>query len=170
MKIKIPYHEAASQALKQIADGTFLTLKVNETVNTMTLGWGSFGFLWNKPVFMAMVRFSRYSYALLQESQEFTISVPKTGTLRNELALCGSRSGKTNNKIEECKLSLMDGDSVKTPIIQNCPLHIECRVIYRQAMEPSSLEPKIIQDYYLNGDFHYLFYGEILNSYLLEKN
>lgn len=163
--MKKTYYEAASKALQQMPDGLFMTVKEGDQVNTMTLGWGSVSFMWNKPVFVAMVRYSRYTYEQLLKSKEFTISVPATGEMRNQLSICGSRSGRNSDKVIEAGLKLAPGKTVATPVIKDCPLHIECKVVYRQVMEPAALDAEIDEAYYTNRNYHVMFYGEIVDSY-----
>ncbi|MGL5479008.1 MAG: flavin reductase family protein, partial [Clostridium sp.] len=57
--------------------GAFLTASKDGKVNTMTISWGSVGYMFRKPVFMALVRDSRYTNEFLKDGEEFTISIPK---------------------------------------------------------------------------------------------
>ena len=36
----IPYNELSKEMLDQLKKGAFMTTKVNDIVNTMTIGWG----------------------------------------------------------------------------------------------------------------------------------
>ena len=164
----IRYNEYSSEMLEQLEKGAFITSKVGDKVNTMTIAWGGINFVWHKPVFVAYVRYSRDTYEMLKQSEDFTINVPLSKDLKKELAFCGSKSGRDYNKIKECNLSLLPGRKVNTPIIADCDLHYECKIIYRQAMEPNSVEKDILNKYYSNNDFHVIFYGEIVDSYLLK--
>ena len=56
---EIAYNQYAKETLEILSKGALLTVKSGEKVNAMTIGWGSIGFMWGKPVFMAMVRPSR---------------------------------------------------------------------------------------------------------------
>ncbi len=69
------------------------------------------------------------------------------------------------DKIQACGLNLSAGQSVETPIISDCELHIECKVVYKQAMEPGTLDQDIRDLKYQNGDYHVMYYGEILKAY-----
>ena len=40
----------------------------------LTIGWGSAGFFWVRPVLTAVVRFSRYTRELIEQSGVFTVS------------------------------------------------------------------------------------------------
>ena len=53
--------------------GAFLTVQGPERPNAMTIGWGSLGFAWGKPILTVMVRESRFTYPLLEQSGEMCI-------------------------------------------------------------------------------------------------
>ena len=163
---KSAFSEYSQQALEQLKKGAFLTVKSGDETNTMTIGWGAISYIWNKPIFMVAVRYSRHTYSLIEKSREFTVSMPHEKDLRKELAFCGSRSGRDVNTFEECGLSMESAWSLATPVIGDCELHYECRVVYQQAMEPFALNPEIRSHMYGdNNDFHVLYYGETLKSY-----
>ncbi len=44
--------------------------------NVMTIGWGTIGEIWHRPIFIVMVRHSRYTFTRLEEVNEFTVNVP----------------------------------------------------------------------------------------------
>jgi len=134
----------------------------------MTIGWGNIGIIWNKPIFMVLVRHSRYTSDLLENSKEFTVSIPINKDLQKELAYCGTHSGRDVDKFKECNLKLAEGQSVSAPVIENCDLHFECKVVYQQTMEPGMLNEYIKKQFYPNHDYHVLYFGEILNCYIIE--
>lgn len=165
---KLNYNEYSKEALEQLKKGAFLTVKDNNRVNTMTIGWGNIGFIWGKPIFMVLVRYSRYTYNLIDKSKEFTISIPINKDLRKELAYCGTHSGRDVDKFKECNLTILDGQKISTPIIGECELHYECKVVYQQTMEPGTLDNDIRNKNYSDNDYHVMYFGEILDSYILE--
>ncbi len=165
---KVKFNEYSKEALEQIIKGAFLTVKDGEKVNTMTIGWGNIGIVWNKPIFMVAVRYSRYTYNLLEGSKEFTVSIPINKELKKELAYCGKYSGRDVDKFKECNLTMIEGQKVSAPIIGECELHYECKVAYQQAMEPATLAKDIKEKFYTNNDYHVLYFGEIVDSYLKE--
>lgn len=165
---KINFEKYSLQILEQLKKGAFLTVKNGNEVNTMTIGWGSIGYIWNKPIFMVAVRYSRHTYKLIEKAKEFTVSIPLEKDLKNELVYCGTKSGRDINKFEQCNLTIIKGQKISTPIIGECELHYECRVIYQQAMEPSALDREIKNSIYPNNDYHVLYFGEILDTYLLK--
>lgn len=164
----INYNQMSEKMLEQLRKGAFFTTKVGEKVNTMTIAWGGINIVWNKPLFVAYVRFSRDSYEMVEKSCEFTISVPLEKNLSKELTYCGSKSGRDVDKIKECKLSLTPGRVLETPVLSDCELHYECKVIYKLPMEHGLIPKEVKQRYYRNEDYHMIFYGEIVDSYIIK--
>lgn len=69
--------------------GILLTTKVGEKVNSMTIGLGTLGVIWEKPVFVAYVRQQHFTREMLDDCREFTISVPVGEYRRKILGICG---------------------------------------------------------------------------------
>lgn len=166
---KVKFNDYAKEALDQLSKGVFLTTKNNDTVNTMTIGWGSIGRIWNKPIFTVLVRYSRHTYTILEKSKEFTVSIPLNNDLKKELVYCGSNSGRDVDKFKEANLTLLDGQKISTPVVSDCELYYECKVVYQQSMEPATLDNGIKEKQYSDNDYHVLYFGEIVDSYIIEK-
>jgi flavin reductase (DIM6/NTAB) family NADH-FMN oxidoreductase RutF len=150
--------------------GAFLTTKAGDKVNSMVIGWGHVGRIWERPVFMAYVRQSRYTRELLDQTPEFTVNVPVNGYDRKAFAVCGAKSGRDMDKIAECGLTLVDPEAVSVPAIKEYPLTLECRVIYRQEQDASLLPEDIRQQFYgIENDEHVAYYGEIVAAYMIEE-
>jgi flavin reductase (DIM6/NTAB) family NADH-FMN oxidoreductase RutF len=165
MSTEVAYNEYAAKAIDQLNKGAFLTTMAGDKLNTMTIGWGSIGFIWRKPVFMAMVRPSRYTYEIIEKSNEFTVSIPFK-EMKQELALCGTKSGRSIDKFKAAGLLTNPGKKIATPVIADCGLHYECKIIFKQAMSQAQLEPSYQASCYANGDYHILYFGEIMATYI----
>lgn len=159
------FTKISEEVLGQLQRGAFLTVSDGERTNTMTIGWGSIGFVWKKPVFMAMVRYSRYTHEIISKAESFTVSLPLKGQLKEALKICGTKSGRDMDKFKECSLKTEKGQAVDVPIISDCDIHIECKVIYRQGMDGNNLAESIKGSCYPKEDYHVLYYGEILKVY-----
>jgi flavin reductase (DIM6/NTAB) family NADH-FMN oxidoreductase RutF len=164
----INFTDLSKELLEQLAKGAFLTVKSEGKVNTMTIAWGSLGFMWYKPVFTAMVRYSRHTYDLIEKSEDFTVSFPLKGQLKKELGLCGTKSGREIDKIKEYGLTLRDGETIGTPVIDDCDLHLECKIVFKQPMDDSFINEEVRNKAYPQGDYHVLYYGEIKKIYVKE--
>lgn len=168
MSKEIAYNEYAKEMTAILSKGAFLTTAWEEKINTMTIAWGSIGFMWGKPVFMAMVRPSRFTYELLERSREFTISIP-FNDMRTALRICGSQSGRDTDKFAAAHLTAIAGKKISTPVIADCGLYYECKVVYRQEMASPQLDKELQDTFYGAGDYHTLYFGEILASYYIEE-
>ena len=78
---------------------------------------------------------------------------------------CGTVSGRDHDKFQEMQLTLMASREVRPPIIKECVVHYECRTLHRNDLEPDALAPAVREEYYANGDFHRLYFGEIVAAY-----
>lgn len=167
---EIGYQFMAKDALEQLQKGAFLTVKAGGEVNTMTIAWGNIGFVWNRPVFTVMVRPSRHTFDLIEQSDNFTVSLPIYEDMSKELKYCGTRSGKETDKIKDLGLRLQEGRYVTSPIIAGCSLHYECRIVATQELKPDCMVKEIDEKSYHKGDYHTLYYGEIVGCYLTTVN
>jgi flavin reductase (DIM6/NTAB) family NADH-FMN oxidoreductase RutF len=154
--------EIVNQYLKK--GQVFLTSQ-DAKPNTMIIGWGGINNFWSKPIFIAPVRQSRYSHSSIQKTKEFTISIPFDVDLGDAVKFCGSKSGRDYDKFSECNFTPVNAQLISTPIIGECTLHFECRVVYQQDIDLSALSPELANRWYGDGDYHTLYYGEIIACY-----
>jgi flavin reductase (DIM6/NTAB) family NADH-FMN oxidoreductase RutF len=154
----------AEDVLTRIKQGAFLTVKTRSVQNTMTIGWVTFGFIWQKPVMMVAVRSTRHTFDLMEKARDFTVTVP-SGDMGKILAVCGSKSGRDVDKFALCKLATADGHHVVSPIINVAGIHYECKIVYASAMNPARLDENYDKTLYPKKDYHTLYFGEILACY-----
>ena len=168
MKKFVNAFDYAGDICKAMPQGILMTTKVGEKVNTMTIGWGTIGIQWGKPVFIAFVRDSRHTMDMLNEVGEFTVNVPMGDIDKKILGYCGTKSGRDTDKIADMAMTLEDPEVISVPGIKELPLTLECKVIYRQRQENDKIPADLFDRYYPAGDFHTAFYGEIVSAYVIE--
>ncbi len=168
MKKTVDAFDYAGHICKAMKKGILLTTAAHGRVNTMTIGWGHIGIEWNRPVFVAYVRESRFTTAMLEANGEFTVNIPLEAPDTKALAYCGTKSGRDRDKIADLGLRLEEGTAVSVPGIREFPLTLECRVIYQQEEVLKDIPQDIGEKFYPAGDAHTAYYGEILQAYLLE--
>lgn len=94
--------------------------------NIITLAWT--GIACSDPPTLGLgIRPERYSYELIDASGEFVANIPPQ-TILKEADFCGMVSGKAINKFSETGLTAMPAEKVKSPLIHECPVNIECIV------------------------------------------
>lgn len=150
--------------MAKITKGAFLTVRAGDDVNTMTIGWATIGFIWQREVFMVAVRDSRYTFQLLEKSDNYTVTVPADTTYKDAVMFCGTKSGRDYDKFKQCNLRQKQAIHVDSPIIDIPGIHYECKIIYKSAMD-SALLDNTLEKLYPQKDYHTLYFGEILACY-----
>jgi len=134
-KVEIPIEHSVRYIIAPLLDSLITTVgndgKPNIIeVSLLSKSWGlplketdpSFG------VYHILIHPARYTYKLLMENPEFVINIPTADIVEKSL-LCGTRSGRNTDKFKETGLTPVPAKFVKPPLIDECPLNIECKVV-----------------------------------------
>ena len=103
-----------------------VTCGTMEKPNVLTIGWTGV-LCTHPPMTYISVRPERYSHGIIMKEQEFVINLP-TSAMSRTVDFCGMKSGAKVNKIEKCHLELTPGTKVKAPVLNQCPVSLECKV------------------------------------------
>ena len=162
-KVKVRYTDYFAQTIQRMReDGLLLvTLGKDGKPNVMTIGWGTMGSIWSRPVFIVLVRPSRHTYSRLEQVSDFTVNVPPR-ELAAAVSHCGTVSGRDHDKFQEMHLTPIPSREVRPPIIQECVVHYECRTLHRNDLAPDTLVQAVREEFYAAGDFHRIYFGEIV--------
>ncbi len=113
-------------ALLAPVPAALISCGTTENPNAITIAWT--GIINTKPPMTYIsVRPSRHSYGIIKNSGEFVINLT-TSSMCKIVDFCGVRSGKKVNKFEKCGLTAIKGTNVDAPLIEQCPVNIECIV------------------------------------------
>ena len=129
--------------------GLIVSVDAGSKPNIITLG-EIFNLSIGNPVWVGIaVRKATYSHGLIKGLGEFTVNMP-TSAILNEVLGCGMCSGRDGiDKFAKFHLTPLPSKYVKPPIIAECPVNLECKVV---GFHPA-------------GD-HDLFIGEVLLEHL----
>lgn len=165
---QVPFQFNASKNLEILSKTAFLTTHYGDKTNIMVTAWGALGMMWKLPVFVAMVRKSRYSYKLIEKTREFTVTFPYTD-LSKAAQVCGQASGKDVDKLALCGLRTRPGKKIMTPVLDVPGMHLECSVIYARPMSAEKLNSAIQELWYdrQRNNYHAFFISQIVDSYIL---
>ena len=176
MKKKIDPMEYAPRITQALSHGILLNNK-GDKFNSMVIGWGGLGRVWNVPAFTVYVREGRYTKAQLDKTGEFTISVPLGKPDADISRVCGSLSGRAVDKAAEAGLTLEEPETIRTPGVREYPITLECRVLYAQRQELSAIPAEIRAAMYpqdvdgtapmANRDAHTAYIGQIVDAYII---
>ena len=120
---------------KQVWKGTVLTAPVPpvmvscgdmENSNIVTVAWT--GTVNTKPPMTYIsLRPSRHSYGIIKEKGEFVINLTPVSLVK-KADYCGIYTGKKVDKFKKCELTKAQASSVSAPLIDECPVNLECKV------------------------------------------
>jgi flavin reductase (DIM6/NTAB) family NADH-FMN oxidoreductase RutF len=96
--------------------------------NLLTIAWTGVDCS-DPPTLHVSIRPSRFSHRIIKESGCFTVNVPTREMLR-QVDLCGVLSGRDGNKFERVGLTPVRGDVVAAPLVAECPVNLECKVVH----------------------------------------
>lgn len=131
--------------------------------NVMTIGWGTPGVIWSRPIFTVLVRPSRFTFQNIEATGEFAVNVP-TDDMHDACMYCGTVSGRDADKFAGSDLTVVEAETVKAPLIGECVRYYECRVVHCNDVADAALDAKIRAEAYPQGDLHRIYYGEILRT------
>ncbi|HVM62556.1 MAG TPA: flavin reductase family protein [Verrucomicrobiae bacterium] len=132
--------------------------------NVMTIGWLTGGAIWSKPILVVLVRPSRFTYERLNEVHEFTVNVLPS-SFAEAIQHCGTASGRDGDKFSYTSLKPVPAQTVRAPIIEQGVVHYECRVVHTNEVIPANLTSDIKASAYHDGDYHRVYFGEVLAAY-----
>lgn len=104
-----------------------VTCGSGESANIITVAWA--GIINTHPPRVSIsVRPVRHSYQLIKESGEFVINLTPA-SLISAADYCGMYTGAKVDKFAMTGLHKEDAEQVSCPLIAECPLSLECKVI-----------------------------------------
>ena len=99
---------------------------VNGKPNFLTAAWGSIANA-EPPMVCVAVRRSRYTRGGIEVGGGFSVNVASVSQAR-EVDFCGIESGSKLDKVERCGFTVFYGENKSAPLIEECPLNLECVV------------------------------------------
>ena len=102
------------------------------------------------------------------EATQVIVVVP-THELAEAVAYCGKASGRDRDKFADSGLTITPSRHVRAPIVEQCVVHYECRAVHRNDLAPAAITQAIIDQFYPRGDFHRVYFGEIVAAYADEN-
>ena len=142
-------------------DWCLLTAVHDGKINPMTVSWGGFGVMWHKPVVFVVVRPERYTHELLEKGSAFSLTV-FGAEYKKMLSYCGATSGRDEDKIEKCGLTVLSKDG--TPYFDEARIALICRKISRTPLSEAHFlgDDTVPKRFYgAKGGYHDLYIAEI---------
>jgi flavin reductase (DIM6/NTAB) family NADH-FMN oxidoreductase RutF len=115
--------------------------------NVMGIGYVGFT-CWQPPILYLGMNTARHSGGVIQRTGSFVVALPDPDHVPH-LDYCGFVSGATTDKFAEAGLTTSPASRVAAPLINECPVNLECRL-----------------DQVIRLGSHDLFLGEVLETHL----
>jgi len=80
------------------------------------------------PMIGVPIRHQRYTLKGIQQNLTFSINTPSIDLVR-ETDYCGIASGAKVDKVKVCQFKVFYGNLKTAPMIEQCPLNLECKVV-----------------------------------------
>ncbi len=148
--------------------GILCTMDGNEDThgrpNALTLGWCLLGpHYGTDPIIAIAVSPRRFSWQLLEETNDFCIAIP-TELMGEALRICGTHSGRNEDKFQSANLTPVPGIHCAAPAILECPVNIEC-TIYNRIRPPHGFLAEPFNSWPLEEQ-HTIYLARVIATYI----
>ena len=118
--------------------------------NFMTVAWGG---IVNQtpPMLCVAIQRHRHTYRGIEENQTFSVNIPSEDQVE-ETDYCGLVSGEKNDKVAACRFTVFYGKLKTAPLIEQCPVNLECRLVQKMDFKTHILCIGQIEEVHVNDD------------------
>jgi len=100
---------------------------IDGKANFMTVAWGGIA-NGEPPMISVAIRHSRHTLKGIRENGTFSVNIPSTD-MAKEADYCGIASGARADKTEVCRFKVFYGRLGNAPMIEQCPINLECKLV-----------------------------------------
>lgn len=123
---------------------------INDKPNFMTVAWSGIA-NGEPPMISVAIRRTRYTLRGIRQNLTFSVNVPSTDMVR-ETDYCGLTHGSKVNKVEVCQFKVFYGELGNAPLIEQCPINLECKVAHILDLDSHSLVVGRIEETHVSED------------------
>lgn len=123
----MPKVELPAQRLMYPRPFLLVGANVDGKANFLAVGGGGVANA-EPPMIAVPIRHERYTLKGIQQNRTFSINTPSVDLVR-EADFCGIASGAKVDKVEVCKFKVFYGNLKTAPLIEQCPVNLECQVV-----------------------------------------
>jgi len=101
---------------------------IGDKPNFMAVGWGGIA-SGEPPMISVAIRHQRYTLKGIKQNMTFSVNIPSIDMVK-ETDYCGIISGTKANKAKVCQFKVFYGKLDTAPLIEQCPINLECEVAH----------------------------------------
>lgn len=80
------------------------------------------------PMISVAFQHKRHTLKGIKQNGTFSVNIPSVDLVK-EADYCGLVSGRDRDKVADCKFNVFYGKLESAPMIEECPVNLECRVV-----------------------------------------
>ncbi len=123
---------------------------VNGKPSFMTAAWSGIAGS-TPPMITVAIRHTRHTLKGIKENMTFSVNVPSVDLVR-ETDYCGMESGAKADKVEICQFKVFYGKLETAPLIEQCPVNLECKTLHILDVGSHALVVGRIEETYVSED------------------
>jgi flavin reductase (DIM6/NTAB) family NADH-FMN oxidoreductase RutF len=104
------------------------------------------------PMISVAVRHQRHTHRGIRQNMTFSVNVPSAELIK-EADYCGIASGVKADKAQVCGFKVFYGKLGTAPLIEECPVNLECKVVHILNLGTHSLFIGVIEEMHIAEDF-----------------
>lgn len=124
--------------------------KVGEKPNFMTAAWSGIACS-TPPMLTVALQHHRLTLKGIREHGTFSVNVPDSKQVK-ETDYCGIVSGTKEDKVQVCDFSVFYGKLKNAPLIEQCPVNLECKVVHLLYLGSHTLVVGQIEEVHVSED------------------
>lgn len=121
---------------------------VDDKPNFMAVAWCGIA-NGEPPMISVAIRPHRYTHRGIRQNLTFSVNVPSVDLIR-ETDYCGIISGSKADKVDVCQFKVFYGKLSNAPLIEQCPINLECRVLHILELGSHSLIVGRVEETYVS--------------------
>jgi flavin reductase (DIM6/NTAB) family NADH-FMN oxidoreductase RutF len=119
--------------------------------NFMAVAWGGIACS-EPPMISVALRHVRHTLKGIRQNLAFSVNVPSVELVK-ETDYCGIVSGSKADKVRACHFEIFYGKLGNAPLIGQCPVNLECRVVQMLNLGSHSLVIGQIEETYVSEEY-----------------
>ena len=118
--------------------------------NFMAAAWSGIGG-GTPPIITVGIRPIRYTLKGIRQNLTFSVNVPSVDLVK-ETDYCGIESGAKVDKVKVCKFKVFYGKLETAPLIEQCPVNLECQTLHMLDVGSHILVVGRIEEAYISDE------------------
>jgi len=123
-------------------------VNVDDKPDFMAVAWGGIA-NGEPPMISVAIRHDRYTNLGIRQNLTFSVNIPSVDMVK-EADYCGLASGAEVDKVKACRFKVFYGQLGNAPLIEQCPVNLECSVKHILDLGSHSLVIGQIEETYIS--------------------